>query len=114
MKNNLFNRPLAIALAIISTLLAGPLSAAAGNLTWIGGSGTSANWSDALNWINSASANAVPVAGDNLVFSGSTQTANTNDLSALSAGWLQFVNGDFWLYGTDTLTLNGVTNIGGG
>ena len=113
MKNNLFNRPLAIALAIVSTLLTGSLSKAADTLTWSGGSGTSANWSDALNWLNSGSAHAVPVAGDNLIFSGSAQTINTDDITGLAGGWLQFANGDFWLNGATTLTLSGVTNISG-
>jgi|GEM_PF-1450651 len=54
-------------------------SAAGAVRTWTGASSTSANWSDAANWNGNSNA---PVAGDYLVFSGTTGLNNTNDLTA--------------------------------
>jgi len=50
------------------------------------GEGGDENWSTAANW----SGDIVPVAGDNLVFAGDVQTANTNDLSNFSTPSIAF------------------------
>ncbi|HEY4416931.1 MAG TPA: sulfatase-like hydrolase/transferase [Verrucomicrobiae bacterium] len=84
--------------AILSSVAAtAQLSAA--NLTWSGG-GTDNNWNTPANWSGTAPAN-----NNNLNFSGATRLANTNNLTGLTLGWLQFANGDFNLNG-NALTLN--------
>ena len=103
MRKNRLNRLLAMALTVVIL----PLAGRAAVHTWSGASTTSANWSDAANW-DSAIAT-----GDSLIFSGSTQTVNANDLTGLSLGWLQFANDGFTLSG-NALTINtGVTNVAG-
>jgi len=49
------------------------------------GAGTDANWSTGANWGGTA-----PVNGDILVFSGTTQPNNTNNISNLSVNGLAF------------------------
>ena len=53
---------------------------------WTGNSSSSANWSDSGNWSNAAA----PIAGQALVFAGSNNPTNTNDMGSLQAGGLQF------------------------
>lgn len=111
MKTNSLNRRLAQVLATGSILLACLGIARADTLTWWG-TGTTANWSDSINWTNSGGLNAVPANGDNLVFSGFTQTANNNDLAGLSPGWIQL--SDYFTVSGNFLTLGGsVTNLSG-
>lgn len=82
--------------------------ALAATKTWDGGGAPDGNWSNGLNWDN----NTAPVAGDSLVFAGSTQTATTNDFTADTI----FLNvafdssaGGFTLSGNELLLTNGVT-----
>ena len=110
MKKNLINRVLAVWLGIVSMLLAGVPSALADDLTWWG-TGTSANFSDTLNWTNLALANAAPVNGDNLFFANaSPQQIATNDLASLSAGAVTFTSGNFDLFGNVLTIAAGITN----
>jgi len=65
--------------------------------TWTGG-GADDNWSTSANWTLAGA----PVAGDNLIFSGSTRQNNTNNLNVsagLTNGWLKFTGGGFVLNG---------------
>jgi autotransporter-associated beta strand protein len=72
--------------------------------TW-SGAGVDANWNTPGNWGGTA-----PVNADALVFSGTTQPNNTNNISNLSVNGLQIANGGFTLNG-NLLALNGpVTN----
>ena len=107
MKKSIYFRPLfrSCLVAAIGASFAQQVSRAA-DIIWSGGDAT-ANWSAAGNWSGAA-----PVNGDNIILSGNNQTINTNDLTGLSAGWLQFANGDFWIYGNN-LSVGGLTNIGG-
>ncbi|MEI6567792.1 MAG: hypothetical protein WCR20_14030, partial [Verrucomicrobiota bacterium] len=107
MKKCIYFRPLFLSclVAAIGASFAQQVSRAA-DIIWSGGDAT-ANWSAAGNWSGAA-----PVNGDNIILSGNNQTINTNDLTGLSAGWLQFANGDFWIYGNN-LSVGGLTNIGG-
>jgi hypothetical protein len=68
---------------------------------WDGG-GADSNWTTAANWVNDI----VPVAGDRLVFNGSTQTSSFNDFpDGTSFDSIVFDNGGFTLSG-DAVTLN--------
>lgn len=83
----------------------------AANRTW-SGAGTDNNWGTAANWGGTA-----PVNNDNLIFSGTTQQSNSNNLSNLTVGWLDFANGGFTLTG-NAMTLNPtapgvITNLAG-
>lgn len=78
------------------------LPAAAADKTW-SGTGADNNWSTAANWGGSA-----PVAADNLIFVGTSQPLNNNDLAALSSGWVRFANGGFAING-NAFTLNPAT-----
>ena len=110
MKKNLINRVLAVWLGIVSMLLAGVPSALADDLTWWG-TGTSANFSDTLNWTNLALANAAPANGDNLFFANpSPQQIATNDLASLAAGAVTFTSGNFDLFGNLLTITAGITN----
>jgi arylsulfatase len=72
------------------------------------GAGGDANWNTAGNWGGTA-----PVNADALIFSGTTQPNNTNNISNLSVNGLQIANGDFTLNG-NLLALNGpITNSAG-
>src|SRR6267378_1438532 len=95
-----------LALAAINLCLALP-SAHAATRTW-SGAGTDANWNTTANWGGTA-----PVNGDILVFSGTTQPNNTNNISNLSVNGLAFANNGFTLNG-NLLSLNGpLTNSAG-
>jgi len=72
----------------------------AANRTW-SGAGTGAYWNTAANWGGTA-----PAVNDNLIFSGSTQQNNTNNISNLGVGFVTFNNGGFTLNG------NTFTNVG--
>lgn len=81
-------------------------------VTWDGG-GANGYWTIAANWAGDTN----PLAGDNLIFTGTVRRDNTNDLLA-SAGWMYFPTAatNFSLYGTGagvTLALGGnITNFG--
>ncbi|MGC3958379.1 MAG: sulfatase-like hydrolase/transferase [Verrucomicrobiota bacterium] len=70
--------------------------------TWNGG-GADGNWGTGGNWGGTA-----PVNNDNLIFTGASQQNNTNNISNLTVGWMQFANGGFTLNG-NTLTSAGST-----
>ncbi len=81
-------------------------------LTWTG-AGTNNNWSNAANWAGGVA----PVAGDQLIFSGTTQTTTNNDFVAgTTFRSITFQSSNFILGGNSvTLTnLNGpiITNAG--
>ena len=64
--------------------------------TWDGGGTGNNNWTNAANWAG----NVVPVAGDNLVFAGSTQAASFNDFADDTLfDSITFQNGNFTLSG---------------
>ena len=77
--------------------------AVAANRTWSGG-GTDNYWGTANNWGGTA-----PVGGDNLIFNGTTQQNNTNNLATanLTNGWVTFNNGGFILNGNAITLTNG-------
>ena len=73
--------------------------------TW-NGQGTNNKWSTAANWVG----NAAPVAGDQLVFSGTTQTASQDDLAAgTSFQSIEFQNSGFSLSGNNLTVANHIT-----
>lgn len=72
-------------------------------LTW-NGAGSDANWSTGGNWVGSVA----PSGDEQLVFSGTTKTANTNDLGALDVLSMDFFNGP-WTISGDALNLGGTT-----
>ncbi len=77
--------------------------------TWDGG-GADSNWSTAANW----SGDTVPVAGDALVFDGTTRLASTNDLAAgTSFVSLTFLSGGFSLSGNSITLAGPITNSAG-
>ena len=73
--------------------------------TWNGASVTTGNWTDATNWVGGVA----PVAGDDLIFAGSTRLTNNNDFTAgtsfnsiaLAAG------GGTWVITGNALVLGG-------
>ncbi|HMD53167.1 MAG TPA: hypothetical protein VKJ65_01285, partial [Phycisphaerae bacterium] len=77
-------------------------SVLAANDTWVG-NGADANWATITNW----AAVAAPVNNDTLVFNGTTQQINTNNISNLTVGSVQFNNDGFNLNG-NALTVAGV------
>ncbi|HEY4415871.1 MAG TPA: autotransporter-associated beta strand repeat-containing protein [Verrucomicrobiae bacterium] len=89
------------ALALASSFLTPPTHAA--NRTWSGG-GADNNWSTALNWGGTA-----PVNNDNLIFNGTTQQNNTNNIASLAVGFINFNNNGFVLNG-NALTMAGSTS----
>ena len=110
MKTNLSHRALALLLGMISILLVWTSSVRADILTWWG-TGTTANWSDTLNWTNLALLNAAPANGDNLIFANpSPQQIATNDLASLSVGSVTFTSGNFDLFGNLLTLTGGITN----
>jgi autotransporter-associated beta strand protein len=62
--------------------------------TWSGG-GSDTNWGTSLNWAGGIA----PTGGSNLVFNGTTQQANNNNIAGLTPGWVAFNNGGFTLNG---------------
>ena len=73
--------------------------------TW-NGQGTDNKWSTAANW----SGNAAPVAGDQLVFAGTTQTSTQNDLAAgTSFQSIEFQGSGFSLSGNSTTVTGNIT-----
>ena len=75
--------------------------------TWTGG-GANANWSTVANWNGAA-----PVNGDKLLFTGSTQLANNNDISGLTVPWMTFSSGGFSISGNAVTVSGSITNSTG-
>jgi autotransporter-associated beta strand protein len=74
--------------------------------TWTGGSLTDANWSSGANW------SVAPADGNNLVFTGSARTTNTNNGFLHNVGTITFdANAAaFTLNGTDLSVATGIAN----
>ncbi|MGC3958371.1 MAG: hypothetical protein QM813_10645 [Verrucomicrobiota bacterium] len=89
-------------MATALSLLAFAIPAFAADKTWNSG-GADGNWGTGGNWGGTA-----PVNNDNLIFTGASQQNNTNNISNLTVGWMQFANGGFTLNG-NTLTSAGST-----
>lgn len=98
---------LSIGLGILSltTIVLLPVKIRAATDVWTGG-GTNNNWSTAANWGGTAP-NAT---GDNLIFAGSAQPNNTNNL-VTSVGWVQLNPSLAFTNNGTALTINtGMTN----
>ncbi len=92
-----------------AVLLLTSFLAMAANVTW-NGSGSDGNWNTGPNW-NGGNA---PSVGDSLIFSGSTQLYNTNNLAPRSNYSLSFGAGNFSLWGNSFTNGNGgITNLAG-
>jgi len=77
--------------------------------TWDGGGGDN-NWTTAANWAGDTA----PAAGDDLVFSGTTRPANTNNFSAgTSFRSVSFTDAGFAITGNALTLTNGIINAGG-
>ncbi|MEN6458014.1 MAG: lectin like domain-containing protein [Thermoguttaceae bacterium] len=76
--------------------------------TWVGG-GADANWTTAANWADGIA----PIAGDSLVFTGTTQTSSVNDFTAGTVfESITFSSGGFALSGNAvTLDADGGTAV---
>ena len=110
MKLNRTNRSLTRLSGIIALSILGGQAAMADALTWGGLSTTSANWSDSINWTNSALANAVPAAGDDLIFVYPQQQFSSNDLAGVAFNSLTFTTGAYDFTGVPLAIVNGITN----
>jgi autotransporter-associated beta strand protein len=83
-------------------------------LSWSGGSGASANWSDIANWGFAGT----PANGDTLIFpGGAARLTNTNNIASLTVGQIRFVgaSGGYNIYGIGFVLTNGIaaTNSSG-
>jgi fibronectin-binding autotransporter adhesin len=83
--------------------------------TWDGD--TDGNWADGTNWVNGSA----PVNNDDLIFSGTSNTATTNDVGVLNVTGIQFANttsGESFSLGGTYLNWNGTIStaavVGGG
>lgn len=85
-------------------------TAQADTLIWGGQSPNGANWSDSLNWTNSANANVAPNNGDSLFFPWTFQTINSNDFAALTVGSITYSNASFDFVGNMLTISGGITN----
>jgi autotransporter-associated beta strand protein len=101
---NLFPGRTLFVITILAAIFTPSLRA---QLTW-SGAGGDANWSTGANW-----AGTPPVTGDALIFAGSTQLVNTNDLILTSNAWLRFNSGNFTLWGNALACGSGTTNTTG-
>jgi fibronectin-binding autotransporter adhesin len=82
------------------------MRASASPITWNGGSGTSANWTDGNNWVGGNP----PQPGDSLTFDGTTQTTNTDDFAAgtnFAGITIASTAGAFTLGGANSINLSG-------
>lgn len=77
--------------------------------TWSGAGGDSL-WNNGLNWGGTPPA----VTGDNLVFAGTVQLFNTNDIVNMTNNWVRFDAGGFNLFGNKIIVNNGFTNLADG
>ena len=90
-------------IGVFAAGIAAATPAMANTVTWSGG-GSNADWSTAANW-----GGVVPGTGDLLVFGGSSQLTNIDDLSESllsGVGGVTFSSGGFSVSGSD-LTLGG-------
>ena len=76
-----------------------------GPRAWDGG-GANINWNNATNW-----GGAVPVSGSPLIFSGTTQQFNSNNINNLSIPSITFSNGGFVINGNALTITNAITNV---
>jgi fibronectin-binding autotransporter adhesin len=94
-------------LVLLCLVMSSSLSAA--TVTWDGGAGTG-NWADGTNW----DTNVAPVAGDDLVFAGSTQLSTTNNIATadISFNSITFAAaaGAFTLGGSRITLAGNITN----
>src|SRR5262245_26368312 len=104
MKNTFLVGRIFFVITILAAAFTPPLHA---QLTWSGGGGD-ANWSTGANWAGTA-----PATGDALIFAGSTQLVNTNDLVLSSNAWVRFNSGNFTLWGNALAFGAGITNTTG-
>lgn len=83
-------------------------------LIWTG-AGPDGYWSTGADWLKGIAPVTGPTVaiGDALVFSGTTQPANTNDFSALSVSSVTLSNGGFSLFGNPFTLTTAITNITG-
>ena len=73
-------------------------------VTWTG-LGSNSNWSTAANWSSSSG----PIAGDQLIFSGSTRTATVNNLAAgTSFKSIEFASNNFSVAGNSITLTSGI------
>ena len=86
------------------------MTVGATTLTWTGG-GATANWSDAGNWDTGTT----PITGDDLIFDGTTQQVNVNDIgnSTLSRISTLTVNVDGFSISGNPLQLGGSWSVTG-
>lgn len=91
MKSTRLSVSVSCALSLIAWF-AQPVNAATD--TWSGGGGDT-NWGTAGNWVGGVS----PTGGSNLVFNGTTQPINNNNIAGLTPGWVAFNTGGFTLNG---------------
>src|SRR5580658_1609373 len=86
------HRVFAAAVAAGVGLTLGSSARAASSDTWVGNDGSTANWSDPVDWLSGSA----PASGDSLNFgaAGSSGTALNDDLGAgFSLGSISFLNG---------------------
>ena len=79
--------------------------------TWNGGSGTTANWNDAANWVGGTAPATNNV--DGLFFSGSTRQNNTNNFGITTNTSLSFASGGWTLNGNPVTMGGPFTNTTG-
>ncbi len=94
-------------LVLVCLVMSSTLSAA--TVTWDGGAGTG-TWADGVNW----DTNTVPVAGDDLVFAGSTQLSTTNNIATVDISFNSITfaaaAGAFTLAGSRITLAGNITN----
>ena len=90
-------------LAVAAILFSLSVDVQAADDTW-SGNGATANWSDTGNW------DAVPVNGDDTIFSGTTQLSSVNDITGLSLGWLWLNGSGYSITGNPITLTGGITN----
>ena len=98
-----------IVVAALGAVPASVLAVQPDTHTWDGGGGDN-NWTTAANW----DLDTAPAAGDDLVFSGTTRPANTNNFSAgTSFRSVRFTDAGFTITGNALTLTNGIINAGG-
>lgn len=96
-------------LLVLMCLVTSTSSLLAQTVTWDGGAGTG-NWADGANW----DTNVAPVAGDDLVFTGSTQLSTTNNIATVDISFNSITfaaaAGAFTLAGSRITLAGNITN----
>jgi hypothetical protein len=90
-------------LAVAAILFSLSIDVQAADDTW-SGNGATASWSDTGNW------DAMPVNGDDTIFSGTTQLSSVNDITGLSLGWLWLNGSGYSITGNPITLTGGITN----